>query len=132
MQAHRSKAKRLTTWRVCAGGAAGLMEFVATDGAVQHLVVPVDLLSSLMSTLPQMLQSALDERFPDGSFRIVQRLETWRLEQPAHDDGVILKLGTADGFEVAFAMDSRHAAHLGSALLTAPNEMKPNLERRPN
>ena len=34
-----------------------------------------------MMTLPRMLQSALDEQFPDGSLRIVQRLGKWALEQ---------------------------------------------------
>jgi hypothetical protein len=40
-----------------------------------------------MMTLPRMLQSALDERFPGGSLRIVQPLAKWQLEQQEIEDG---------------------------------------------
>ncbi len=68
-------------------------------------------------TLPRMLQSALDERFPDGSMRVVQQLGKWKLEQRETGDSLILKLGTTDGFEVAFALNPQHADQLGGALL---------------
>lgn len=68
-------------------------------------------------TLPRMLQSALNERFPDGSLRIVQRLGKWQLEQQEIVGGLILKLETKDGFEVAFALNKGHAGSLGTALL---------------
>ena len=38
-------------------------------------------------------------------------------------DALILKLGTQDGFEVAFALDEDHAGSLGAALLSAPREI---------
>jgi hypothetical protein len=84
-------------------------------------------------TLPRMLQSALDERFPHGSLRVVQRLGRWQLEQPASDEGLILKLRTTDGFAVAFALNAEHAGSLGAALLEeTPRETGPTLIRRPN
>jgi hypothetical protein len=81
-----------------------------------------------MMTLPRMLQSALNERFPDGSLRVVQHLGKWQLEQQEIDDGLILKLGTNDGFEVAFALSGEHAGSLGAALLDA----EPLPSKRPN
>ena len=60
----------------------------------------------------------------------MQRLGKWQLEQQAVDDGLILKLGTTDGFEVAFALNGEHADSLGAALLEVPRET--TLVRRPN
>jgi hypothetical protein len=68
-----------------------------------------------------MLQSALDQRFPDGSLRVVQPLGDWRLEQAENGHGLILKLNTPDGFEVAFLMNQALAGSLGDALVKAPS-----------
>jgi len=83
-------------------------------------------------TLPRMLQSALDERFPDGTLRVVHPLGVWRLEQAEGNQGLILKLGTSDGFEVAFAVPDEDAGSLGNALLSTPNETTKSLTRKPN
>jgi hypothetical protein len=111
------QGEKLTTWSVLPGGAQVSLEFVAIDGGTHRIVLPVDALSGLMMTLPRMLQSALDKRFPDGSLRIVQRLGKWQLEQQEAAGELILKLGTKDGFEVAFALNNEHAGSLGAALL---------------
>jgi hypothetical protein len=130
MQVAPIEGEKLTTWRVLPGGTQICLDFVAIDGGTHRIVLPFDVLSGLMMTLPQMLQTALDERFPDGSLRVVQRLGKWQLEQQAVDDGLILKLGTTDGFEVAFALNGEHADTLGAALLEVPRET--TLVRRPN
>ena len=75
------QGEKLTAWRVLPGGTRISLDFVAADGDNHRIVLPVDTLSGLMMTLPRMLQSALDEQFPDGSLRIVQRLGKWALEQ---------------------------------------------------
>jgi hypothetical protein len=41
-------------------------------------------------TLPRMLQAALDQRCVDGSLRVTQPLDNWRLEQPQGEAGLIL------------------------------------------
>ncbi len=46
-------------------------------------------------------------------------------------DGAVLKLGTVDGFEVAFSMERQQTTLLGAALLNAPSETNPILVRRP-
>jgi hypothetical protein len=132
MKAAPIEGEKLTTWGVLPGGTQIVLEFIAVDGGTHRIVLPVDALSGLMMTLPRMLQSALDERSPGGSLRVVQRLGKWQLEQQALDDGLILKLGTADGFEVAFALNEEHADALGAALLETPREVEPAFMRRPN
>jgi hypothetical protein len=132
MEATPIKGKKLTAWRVLPGGTRISLDFVALDGETHRIVLPVDTLSGLMMTLPRMLQSALDERFPDGSFRVVQWLGNWQLEQKTSGDGLILKLGTQDGFEVAFALNDEHAGSLGAALLQTPRDIDSTLVRRLN
>jgi hypothetical protein len=126
------EGQRLTTWAVLPGGTQIRLDFAATEGRTHRIVLPFDTLSGLMMTLPRMLQSALDARFADGSLRVVQRLGAWQLEQLESDGGFLLKLGTTDGFEVAFVLDDEHAGTLGTALLAAPNDTNPTLIRRPH
>ena len=97
--------EQLSAWAVLADGTQVRMDFVGTDGSARRLVLPFDLAASLLMTLPRMLQTALDARFPDGSLRFVQRLGGWQIEQAAGNGDLILKLGTPDGFEVAFALN---------------------------
>jgi hypothetical protein len=132
MEATPIKGENLTAWNVLPGGTEVSLDFVAIDGGKHRIVLPVDTLSGLMMTLPRMLQSALDARFPGCSFRIVQGLGNWQLERQANGNGLILKLGTQDGFEVAFALNGEHAGSLGAALLQTPCDTDLTLLRRLN
>jgi hypothetical protein len=120
---------KLTSWAVLPGGEQVCLGFAATGGETHRIVLPFEALTGLLMTLPRMLQSALNERFPDGTLRIVHPLGDWRLEQAEGDNGLILKLGTRDGFEVAFAVPGDDAGSLGSALLTTATSTS---TRRPN
>src|SRR5262249_7299127 len=125
------EGEHLASWSVLAGGTGARLEFAGTDGALNALALPFDMIASLLMTLPRILQSALNVRFPDGSLRYVHQLGTWRIEQAAADAGLILQLATPDGFEVAFTLNDREAASLGGALSAAPDQCR--LEtRRPN
>ena len=119
----------LTTWAVLPGGEQVCLGFAATGGETHRIILPMAALTGLLMTLPRILQTALDERFPDGTLRIVHPLGEWRLEQSEGDHGLILQLGTPDGFEVAFAVQDEDAGSLGSALLAPINSP---LTRRPN
>jgi len=125
------EGQELTGWSVLAGGTHVGMEFIGTDGTSHRIVLPFDVLSSLLMTLPRILQTALHARFSDGTLRFVQRLGTWQIEQAEADAGLILRLGTRDGFEVAFALNDRDADALGAALVAAPGAEPTNM-RRPN
>ena len=126
------EGQQLTTWAVLPGGTQIRLDFTAVDGRTHRIVLPFDTLSGLLMTLPRMLQSALDTRFSDGSLRVVQLLDAWKLEQLEGDRGRLLKLGTTDGFEVAFMLTDAHAGSLGSALLATPNDIPPSLMGRPH
>ena len=121
------EGRNLTTWAVVPGGEQICLGFAATGGETHRIVLPFEALTGLLMTIPRMLQSALNERFPDGTLRVVHPLGEWRLEQGEGTSGLILKLGTRDGFEVAFAVPDADAGSLGSALLTTST-----LTRRPN
>ncbi|MEJ0019612.1 MAG: hypothetical protein WDN25_24280 [Acetobacteraceae bacterium] len=123
--------EELTAWSVADGGTHVRMEFTAADGQSHRIVLPFDVLSGLLMTLPRMLQAALNARFADGSLRFVQSLGTWRLEQAEADANLILRLATRDGFDVAFALNQGNAESLGSALLAA-SEIDTTRTRRPN
>jgi hypothetical protein len=119
------EGKQLTSWSVLSDGTQIAIDLVTKDSGERRIVLPVDTLSALMMTLPRMLQSALDRRFPDGSLRVVQPLGNWRLEQPECGGSLILKLKTQNGFEVAFLLDTQLAGSLGNALLDAPRNAQP-------
>jgi hypothetical protein len=120
--------EKLTAWSVLPGGTEIALDFVAGNGGKHRIVLPVNSLSGLMMTLPRMLQSALDKRL----FRFVQWLAKWQVEQQRSGDGLILRLGTQDGFEVAFALNDEHAGSLGAALLRTPRDTDATLVRRLN
>src|SRR5262249_41375444 len=116
------EGKGLTTWAVLTDGTHVRMDIAGINGEAHRLVLPFDVLSSLLMTLPRMLQTALDARFPDGSLRFVQQLGTWRIEKAAASAGLILRLATPDGFDVAFALNTCDADSLGTALSAARDQ----------
>jgi hypothetical protein len=113
------------------GGKLLALNRAGVDGRPRRIVLPFDVVASLLMTLPRMMQAALDARFPDGSLRFVQRPGTWQIEEAAGNADLILKLGTPDGFEVAFALNEPDADSLGAALLKAPDTGQTR-KRRPN
>jgi hypothetical protein len=126
------ECQKLTTWAVVPGGEQVCLGFAAVGGETHRIVLPFEALTGLLMTLPRMLQSALNERFPDSTLRVVHPLGDWRLKQSEGDNGLNLKLGTRDGFEVAFAVPDEDADTLGTALLATTGEATATLKRRPN
>jgi hypothetical protein len=126
------EGRQLTDWSVLPGGTQVRLDFIATDGRTHRIILGFDALTGLLMTLPRMLQSALDSQFADGSMRVVQRLSVWRIEQIEGSAGLILRLGTPDGFEVAFALHGADATSLGASLLAAPDTIDPRSARRPH
>jgi len=124
------QGKELTAWAVLARGTRIRLDFTDRDGTTHAIVLPFDALSGLLMTLPRMLQTALDACFPDGSLRFVQQLGTWQIEQAQGGPWLILKLGTCDGFEVAFSLKDEDAGSLGAALLAAPDDIDRSKTRR--
>jgi hypothetical protein len=116
------EAEQLLGWAVIPGGDQLQLSLRVADGTIHGITLPFDALSSLMMTLPRMLQAALDARTADQSLRVVQPLTSWRIEQLEETPDYLLKLGTKSGFEVSFALDCQLAESLGSALQAAPRK----------
>jgi hypothetical protein len=114
------------------GGHHIRLDLSTPDGKTGSIVVSFDTLSSLLITLPHMLQAALDARCSDGSLRVVQTLGSWRIEQARGDPSIILKLSTADGFEVAFALNGEDADSLGAALIATSGRPGEHATPRPH
>jgi hypothetical protein len=117
------EGRQFKSWAVMPGGSDIRLDLTTADGATCSVILPFDALSSLLMTLPRMLQAALDQRCVDGSLRVTQPLDNWRLEQPQGQAGLILKLTTPDGFEVAFALNNNLAGSLGRALVTTSSSV---------
>ena len=126
------EGERLRAWSVLPGGTRIGMDFTVAVGQVHRIVLPFEALPGLLMTLPRMLQSALDTRFADRSLRFVQQLGRWQIEQAEADAGLILKLGTRDGFEVSFVLRGHAADSLGAALLAAPDAVQTTDNRKPH
>jgi hypothetical protein len=124
--------QKLTTWAVLPGGEQVCLGFAAPTGETHRIILPFEALTGLLMTLPRILQTALDERFHDSTLRVVHPLGAWQLELAEGGNGLILKLGTRDGFEVAFAVPDEDACSLGAALLTPADEANSIQTRRPN
>lgn len=105
----------LTTWSVSPDGTRARLGFADGDGDPCRVELPVEAVSGLLMTLPAVLQAALHRR-GDTSARIVQPLGTWRLEEAAEPDMLILTLQTSDGFSVAFALAPGELAAMADAV----------------
>jgi hypothetical protein len=108
------------------------LDLCTPDGKPSSIMFSFDALSSLLMTLPRMLQAALDARCPDGSLRVAQVLGSWRLEQARGDPNLILKLSTLDGFEVAFSLNGEDADSLGMALVATSRTTETSPATRPH
>jgi hypothetical protein len=124
------EGKELTAWAVLDGGTRIRLDLTGSGGTTHAIVLPFDALSGLLMTLPRMLQTALNARLPDGSLRFLQQLGKWQIEQAEGEPWLILKLGTCDGFEVAFVLKGKDADSLGAALLSAPDDINQPKTRR--
>jgi hypothetical protein len=59
--------REFASWSVLPGGTQVRLDLVAGNGELSSIVLPFDVLSSLLFTLPRISQAALDERFADPS-----------------------------------------------------------------
>jgi hypothetical protein len=64
------EGRELSRWAVTPGGNDIRLDLATTNGETHSVVLPFDALSSLLMTLPRMLQAGLDERCVDGSLRV--------------------------------------------------------------
>jgi hypothetical protein len=67
------EGRGLTSWAVMPGGTNIRLDLATAAGKTCSVVLPFDALSSLLMTLPRVLQAALDARCSDGSLRVTLR-----------------------------------------------------------
>jgi hypothetical protein len=77
-----------------------------------------------------MSQTALNTQCASRTPRCVYQLGTWRTSQCEASD-LILRLGTPDGFSVAFGLPDHHAGSLHAVVTAAPTLEQFGM-RRPN
>jgi hypothetical protein len=106
----------LTTCWVAADGSYVSLNFEEALGRPGSLRLTSDSIQKLLMTLPRLLSTALRAQHRDSSVRAVFPLSEWRLEKAAGSPDFILTAMTADGFEVAFSLDTQVAARMASAL----------------
>jgi hypothetical protein len=81
------------------------------------LELPAGLASSLLLTLPHLMEKCLQQLRGDAT-RLVFPMGCWVLEGAAESGDFILSLQTPDGFKVAFAVAADDARALARALET--------------
>jgi hypothetical protein len=94
----------LTRFEIADDGTA--VSLVAEDAAGRPvtLAFPVEMLSSLIMTLPRMVTSAVQRRNNDPSARVVYPLSDFGIELSTDLRTRILTLTTHDGFTVSFGL----------------------------
>lgn len=106
--------ERLTSWALSLDGSRVRLGFAEASGAPSHLDLPVEVLSGLLLTLPCILERALALR-GKADARLVHPLNSWKVEQTAEHDRLILSLSTTDGFGVAFTLRPNDLVEMGRA-----------------
>jgi hypothetical protein len=122
MMADDFRVAELTTCEVAEGGIEIRLNLVDDIGRPLTLALPAHLASTLVLTLPRLMDRCLRELRGDGA-RLVFPMSCWGLEAAVGADAVILTLMTPDGFSVAFAVpmdDARDLAETLQAHCTAP------------
>ena len=87
-------------------------------GVPTDVTRPSECLTQLVMTLPQLAAEALRRRFRDDTLRLVYPLGDWRLESTPDGSGLILTLGTADGFSVSFVLPPERLGEMAEAAAT--------------
>jgi hypothetical protein len=107
----------LTTCEIADGGAQIRLHMLDETGRPVTLALPTQLASSLILTLPGLMDRCLRELRGDAT-RLVFPMHCWTLEAAAAAEAFILTVETPDGFRVAFAVSMDDARGLAEAFQT--------------
>jgi hypothetical protein len=105
----------LTTCDIAEGGMEIRLNMLDEVGRPITVSFPAHLASTLLLTLPRLLDRCLRELRGDGT-RLVFPMGCWGLEAAVGAETFILTLTTPDGFSVAFAVPMDDARDLAEAL----------------
>src|SRR5262245_12620045 len=88
----------------------------ASRGDLAVLTLPHQVMSMLLMTLPQLIETSLRQRTGDASIRHVYPVGSWHVEAAAGEPALLLGLTTPDGFAVSFRLPCEDAQRLGAVL----------------
>jgi hypothetical protein len=128
-RARRLGVQSLTHFSVCCSGRHVEVGFTDQTGEPVALELPQECLSTLLMTLPRMIEMALRRRTGNPELRQVYPLGGWQLHLGSEPHSLIISLATPDGFSVSFCAPFEQAAELGEAL--ARQEHVENVEPPP-
>jgi len=117
--------RTLTNFQVDSTGDSFRLNFEAIDGQPASVTLPVECLSSLLMTLPRLLEQALKTKYRDDTLKLVYPTGGWALEAAGGSNQFILTLNTPDGFKVSFALSPEDADGLASSLADADSAPLP-------
>lgn len=106
---------KLTTCGVVEGGQGVTLGFEDEKGVDTTLLLPFDQAQAVAMTLPRLLTLALRSLTGEAASRFFP-LDGWLVEQSSDCNGLIVTLGSPDGFQVSFAIPAETCRHLGWTL----------------
>jgi hypothetical protein len=121
----RIRSAGLTTCGVIEAGKGVTLGLVDEHGADISLQLSFDQAQAVAMTLPRLLTQALRSITQDKAARYVFSLDAWHVERSTECDGLVLTLGTPDGFHVSFGVPAQTCRALG---WTLAHEVKPTAE----
>jgi hypothetical protein len=84
-------------------------------GRPATLSFPIECLTSLIMTLPEMVTAAVQRQQKDPTLRVTFPLEQFEVELSSDLDTRILTLRTSDGFAVSFSLSEEQCRGIGCA-----------------
>jgi hypothetical protein len=119
--------KSLTDCQVDPSGELFRLNIACVDGQPASVVLPVECLRSLMMTLPDAIERALQARYDDDTLKVVYPMGGWSIHSAEGSEGMILTITTPDGFKVSFKLTHADASNLATSLgeVDASAEPKP-------
>jgi hypothetical protein len=98
------RGQRLTGFGVAPDAESVAIHLMDEESRPATLVLPAECLNALIMTLPEILRRTLHLRFHDESMRLVYPVGHWEVAGSSVQGGVIVTLGTPDGFQVSFSL----------------------------
>jgi hypothetical protein len=98
------RGQRLTGFGVAPDGESIAIHLMDEESRPATLLLPAECLNALIMTLPEILRRTLHLRFHDESMRLVYPVGQWEVAGSSVQGGVIVTLGTPDGFQVSFSL----------------------------
>jgi hypothetical protein len=108
--------KRLVNFETAKGGTAVKLIVCDVSNRTFSIILTIEVISSLLMTLPAMAVGAVKRAYNDPNVRITYPLREFEIET-GPDNLRILTIGTPDGFTVSFSLTEELSQELGRAHL---------------